>query len=85
MKISNEQIQKLISAYKPYMCPLCHNNNWMIGDTIFYLNEYNKIAFEKQAQLPVFPITCDKCGNTLFVNAIMANILDIKQSNDQNG
>ena len=76
MKISDEQIENLIKTYKAYICPLCHADQWLIGDTIYYLNEYHgkKIILGGSAY-PVFTIACAHCGNTLLVNALIANVI----------
>ena len=30
----------------------------------------------KSSIVPVIPVTCSKCGNTVFINAIVANLLE---------
>ena len=54
---------------------MCGDNNWNIDDTIFELREFNKGAMvlggSNSSVIPVLALTCSKCGNTQFINAII--------------
>jgi len=80
MVVEQQKINRLAKKYKPYICPLCHKGEWVIGDRVFYLGEFNENAIVIGGQsFPVLPIVCSECGNTLFINAIVAGIVDVKK------
>jgi hypothetical protein len=50
-------------------CPYCESNNWSVGTPF-------EVSLESgEALSPHFPVMCDNCGNTVFVNAIVAGLL----------
>ena len=76
MKISQEKINVLLQKIRPSQCPLCHKGHWIVGDTVFYLNEYheNGDIILGGPSFPVLPIVCSECGNTLFINTIVTKL-----------
>lgn len=79
MKIDREKLDAFIDSYKSYECPLCHHNGWTMPGTVFKLDEFNPEKKNYTQILPEIPIICGHCGNTLFINAVIAGIVD---SND---
>jgi hypothetical protein len=82
MKLSEEQKrllnEKLNNLAVPPLCSICSSNDWSATDTIFELREFQRGSLTiggNQSIYPVIPITCNKCGNTLFINAIRIGIL----------
>ena len=62
-----------------YKCPLCDCKTWVIGDLIFGLHEDQSqrggfISGGGNQILPIIPITCKNCGNTIFINAKISGI-----------
>jgi hypothetical protein len=53
--------------------------NWTISDTIYELREFFGGKFTQSTlsgrTFPVVPIVCNKCGNTIFLNAVSLNII----------
>ena len=81
MKIdTNKMIYFLQNKWGDSICPYCHGNNWDVPDKAFELREFNKgdlkIGGPEGAILPVVPITCTNCGNTVFINALLAGLVE---------
>lgn len=58
-------------------CPMCQSNSWSISDTIYELRKFTNgsLIIGGEPVLPVIPIGCDICGNTVFINAYTTGIL----------
>jgi hypothetical protein len=68
-------------------CPMCGAQAWGVNEFIYELREYKESAVivgEPSPILPVIAVICNNCGNTIFVNAIKANLLDSSEES-QNG
>ena len=82
-KINSEiLIKHLQTKWKGQKCQMCCEGNWNISDTIFELREYNQgsLVIGGGPIIPVIPITCDNCGNTILINAIKAGVIEIKKN-----
>ena len=58
-------------------CPMCHSTSWSISDTIYELRKFtdSSLIMTGGPVMPVIPIGCDACGNTVFINAYTTGIL----------
>lgn len=68
----------------PTVCPICHGQNWNFADTIWELREFSGGTLRVGG--PVFPVlsmTCSTCGHTLFINALVAGILEPSKEQGQ--
>lgn len=83
MQLSNEQRDLLLkrltqnSYWDNPPCFICKSQQWNVSDIVFELREFQ--AGDLVVGGPVFPIialTCAKCGNTLFLNAVVLGVLD---------
>ena len=73
-----ELIDYLNDKWHGARCPLCGEGVWNVTDKIFELREFNDGNFvlgPNSAITPVIPVTCSNCGNTVFVNALIAGLL----------
>lgn len=78
-KVDTEKLlSHLKSKWQGRPCLMCGTGNWNISDSIFELREYNQgnLVLGGGPIIPVVPITCDNCGNTVFVNAIKAGLIE---------
>ncbi len=78
-KVESEKLVKhLKEKWNGRSCPMCQTGNWTISDTIFEIREFNQgsVVIGAGPLIPVIPVTCENCGNTLFINAIKAGIVD---------
>lgn len=54
-------------------CPLCHVAKWNIQSSVFELRQYNATGIVAGGKvIPIIPVTCTSCGNTVLVNAKVA-------------
>ena len=80
-KIDSEKlVNHLKSKWQGRHCQMCRTGNWNVSDSIFELREYNQgnLVIGGGPIIPVIPITCDNCGNIVFVNAILAGFIEQK-------
>ena len=57
---------------------------WEITDTVFQAIEFDhKSLFINGSTFPIVPLTCNNCGNTYFINALVAKLID-PQEQSQN-
>jgi predicted nucleic-acid-binding Zn-ribbon protein len=76
-------LRKKIPSFDP--CPLCKNTKWTLSDTIWEMREFHKEGLIIGGPIyPVISITCVNCGNTHFVNAIVAGIMPPEQKEVKN-
>ena len=58
------------------LCPVCNNNNWVLGRTILEMRPFLKGKLSTSGFIyPAVVFTCNVCGNTLFFNAIRLGII----------
>lgn len=85
MKLTKEQRENIDSFIKnkwklPPVCPVCHENSWTISPEIFELREFHggDMFIGKKGRIaPLILLTCTHCGNTIFINALIAGV-DLK-------
>ncbi len=57
-------------------CPMCLVGNWSVQDSTYQLTEFNEGSLVIGGPvIPVIPVICNNCGNTILVNAITAGVL----------
>ena len=55
---------------------MCGIGGWNVQDSTYQLLEFNQGSLVIGGPvIPVIPIVCNNCGNTLLVNAIIAGVL----------
>lgn len=92
MKVNDKKLKEYLKKIKAPICPLCGSNHWTVSDKIFQLHEFQNgdlIIGGDSKILPVLPLTCENCGNTYFINAIRAQLIDpndkeVKTNADKN-
>lgn len=85
MRLTSEQVQDLVrrlGQYDEIQCPLCHHTEWNVNDLIVESREFLRgdLALNG-AIMPLVPVSCRHCGNTMFLNAIQLGYV----SREQNG
>lgn len=79
MKIERDKLNIALGKINPPACPLCQGHNWTLSDRLFQLIEYDKektTSGQGRRIYPVLAMTCTNCGNTYFINAIKAGVMD---------
>ncbi len=77
----NKLVDHINSKWTTKMCPYCGKNNWNIGDSIvttLSVGENKELRLGGKFQ-PMVSITCNNCGNTVFVNALIAEAVDVDE------
>lgn len=82
MKLNQEKLlKKMDKLWKNKQCPICGETAWGIDPTIVTPIE---VGENKSIQLggkfrPLITTTCDTCGYTFFINALIADVLDMDE------
>ena len=74
---TKEIIERLKEAWgQTRPCPLCGKVRWIVTDEMYELNLLGKIGTLKIGpKIPVVPVTCANCGNTVVLNAVIAGLM----------
>ena len=66
----DDAVKCLMSKWGERPCPMCGNNDWLVSARLYELREYDPGDSALTAALiAVLPVTCERCGNTVLVNA----------------
>lgn len=60
-------------------CPVCGAANWNIQSSLMELREFeggNLVIGGGSAIYPLLGVMCTNCGHMIFINAVVAGILD---------
>lgn len=56
-------------------CPMCHVNSWAVNGWITMLVSDKLGIVLGSPVVPIIALSCNNCGNTLMVNAIVAGVM----------
>lgn len=56
-------------------CPVCRHNQWTIGDAVELRPYQGGSVVIGGAVVPLIPVVCTNCGNTLLISAVVADAL----------
>jgi len=80
MRVEKSRLDEYLKKIHGTTCPLCGNMHWEITDTVFQAIEFDrKGILINGSSYPVVPLTCKNCGNTYFINALVAKLIDPKE------
>lgn len=88
-KLTTEQKQNLVKRLaflNKISCQSCGSKDWIASENIFEMREFsggNLVIGGKSAILPVIPVTCKQCGQTIFFNALAIGILSQGEKDEQ--
>lgn len=56
---------------------MCQVGNWNVNDTVFELREFHGggMVIGGGPIYPVVPVSCNNCGHTVLVNAVMTGLV----------
>jgi len=70
---TNKLIAHLKVKWAGRPCPMCLVGNWEVQDSIFQIMEFNEGSLVIGGPIvPLVPVTCKNCGNTILLNAIVS-------------
>lgn len=84
MKLTEDQGQRVInyilekSNHRQITCPICGQHEWSVNNLVTEMREFqngNLVVGGDSSIMPFVSITCNNCGHTLFINAIMSGII----------
>ena len=86
MTLSEDKVKTLIDKLNVdskggITCPVCGERLWGVNKTIMELREFNNgdiVIGGNSTMMPLVTLTCSKCGNTLFFNALRLGLIDNK-------
>jgi len=85
MKVEKEKLDAYLKKIHGSPCPLCGNNRWEISDQVFQALEFDYKGIQiGGATFPMVPLTCVTCGNTYFINALIAKLIEPQKSIETN-
>jgi len=74
---SDKFIKLLNEKWGGRKCPMCGGGPWNVQDSPFQLMKFNEGKIVVGGPLiPVIPVSCRNCGNTVLVNAIIAGVVE---------
>lgn len=78
IKDNKKFLEFLKEKWEGRSCPLCQVGNWSVQGKVFELREYHggDFVLGRSPIIPIVPITCDNCGNTILVNAIISEAVE---------
>lgn len=69
-------IAHLSAKWQGRPCQMCGIGKWGVQEKAYELREFNSGNFIIGGPiLPVVPVVCSNCGNTVLVSAIVAGVL----------
>jgi len=69
-------IKHLNEKWGDRKCAQCGVNNWQVQDSVFELRQFSGGSLIVGGPLiPVVPVTCANCGNTVLVSALLAKVM----------
>lgn len=59
-------------------CAQCGKSNWEVQASTFELREFHggNMVIGAGPIIPVVPVTCSNCGNTILVNALVSGVME---------
>ena len=59
-------------------CPICQGGPWSVSDKTFQLLEFNQAGLTLGGPVvPVVPVICTNCGNTVLINALIVGLVPL--------
>lgn len=96
MTLTDEQVQRVadhLRAMAPdgFMCPICGERHWIINNVVVETREFNQGNLFPPGQtslIPLIPLTCARCSNTMFINALALGLVNqnpVNHTDNQEG
>lgn len=81
MKIDSDKLIEILKEkWSDKNCPMCDKNKsgWIISEKIYKIKEYNEdnyLLCDTSSVMPIIPIICSNCGNTILINPLALNLI----------
>ena len=74
---ANKFLQHLNTKWSGRPCAQCGAATWQVQDVIFELRGFSGGSLVLGGPIiPLIPVTCSNCGNTILINAILAGAVE---------
>lgn len=90
MKVDKEKLNDVLRRLNENpvqrVCPICGGIKFSVSNTIFEMREFNNgnmVIGGNQSLYPVLPVSCDKCGNTFFLNALTLGLINQNKNEEE--
>ncbi len=75
---SDKMLSYLQEKWGDRQCPMCGKGPLTVQDKVFQLTEFHHGSLVMGGPLvPIVPVVCNNCGNTILVNAIIAGAIQL--------
>jgi hypothetical protein len=70
---------EIVAGWKNKNCQLCNARNWSVSNKAYELRIFTGggLVIGNVPIIPLVPVTCENCGNTILINAKMTNLIKI--------
>ncbi len=79
MELKSDVIKEIVSKKWIHGCPMCGSRHWSMDEkmimTPIQLNTDRSFKFDGKV-LPVVPVMCTNCGNTVLINPLVVDAVD---------
>ncbi len=76
-------IEFLNTKWGQRSCPMCGVYNWSVQDMAYEIRGYLPWLLPQGGpRMPIIPVVCKNCGNTVLVNAIISGIIPPQQGEE---
>jgi hypothetical protein len=89
MRINKEDMALMLSKIKELwttgnQCQICEHRDWSVSDRVFELREFHggDLKIGGSSVFPTVPVTCNNCGNVVFLNALILGLAKPKMTAD---
>lgn len=75
--MSTDAIKEKLEAVwknKGLTCPICGHGKWIVSD-VCALKVTDGLVYPGAPTIPLIPVRCEGCGNTLLFNAIQVGVV----------
>lgn len=73
---SQQLLKFLAEKWANRPCPMCGKGPWNVQNKTFQLMEFHQGGVVIGGPVvPIVPVACSNCGNTVLVNAILAGVV----------
>lgn len=82
----NQIFHWLEERWGDYHCSVCNASSWQVETHSYQLMEYREGQLVVGGRvIPVIPLTCANCGNTILLNAIMCGAVNAQKEQKDGG
>ncbi len=69
-------LEHLQAKWQTTPCPMCKARQWNIQERSFELREFHggNMVLGGGPIIPVVPVVCTNCGNTILINSLVAGV-----------